>query len=36
MAGHGLKGHADVKALHDAANCSIALVGMLPDEIAVK
>ncbi len=35
-AGHGLEGHADPKVMHNAANCSIVLVGMLPDSIAMK
>jgi hypothetical protein len=36
MAGHGLEGHAEAKASCDAINHSIALVGMLPDSVAVQ
>ncbi len=36
MAGHGPEGHTNLNALHDASNCSIAQVGMLPDNVAVK
>ncbi len=36
MAGHGLEEHTDAKALHDAANRSIALTSMLPDGVAMK
>jgi hypothetical protein len=36
MAGDGPEGHADMKASRNAANRSIALVGMLPDGIDVK
>jgi hypothetical protein len=36
MAGHGQEGHVDAKASRIAANRSIALVGMLPDGVAVE
>ncbi len=36
MARHGPEGLEDVKALHNAANWSIALVSMLPDGVAIK
>ncbi len=36
MTGHGLERHADVKALRDIANRSIAQAGMLPDSVAAK
>jgi hypothetical protein len=36
MAGHSPEGHADEKVLHNAANCTIALTGMLPDSVAMN
>jgi hypothetical protein len=36
MAGHGPEEHVDAKELRNAANRSIALVGMLLDGVAVK
>jgi hypothetical protein len=36
VAGHSLEGYADAKTSRNASNCSIALVGMLPDGVAMK
>jgi hypothetical protein len=36
VAGQGLEGYVDAKTSCNAANCSIALAGMLPDSVAVK